>query len=210
MSKIDLYTWATPNGRKVSVMLEELGLEYNVHPIHIGKGEQFQEHFLAVAPNNRIPAIVDPDGPDGQPLSLFESGAILIYLAEKTASPLLPASGAARARTMQWLMWQMGGVGPMFGQAHHFLFQPKEDVPYGKQRYHAETKRLYGVMNKELGEREFLADAYSIADIATYPWIARYERHQVDLAEFPDVKRWFDALSQRPAVEKGMAVPFAN
>ncbi|MGI9334414.1 MAG: glutathione S-transferase family protein [Gammaproteobacteria bacterium] len=210
VSNIDLYTWATPNGRKVSVMLEELGLPYDVHPIHIGKDEQFSPSFLAISPNNKIPAIVDPDGPGGEPLSLFESGAILVYLAEKTGSDLLPAAGAERARVFQWLMFQMGGVGPMFGQAHHFLFQPKEDVPYGKQRYHAETKRLYVVMNKELGQREYMADAYSIADIATYPWVARYERHQVDLAEFPNVKRWFDALSARPAVEKGMAVPFAN
>ena len=211
MSAIHLYTWATPNGRKVSIMLEELGLEYDVHPIDISKGEQHQEHFLAISPNNRIPAIVDPEGPDGEPMSLFESGAILIYLAEKTGSELLPASGVPRARTFEWLMFQMGGVGPMFGQAHHFLFRPKEDVPYGKKRYHDETKRLYRVLNKRLGEVTCLAgEQYTIADVATYPWVARFERHQVDLNEFPNVKRWFDELGRRPAVEKGMAVPFLN
>lgn len=211
MSNIDLYTWATPNGRKASIMLEEVGLDYDVHPIDISKGEQHQEHFLAVSPNNRIPAIVDPQGPNGEPMSLFESGAILIYLAEKTNSPLLAAEGVARYRTLEWLMWQMGGVGPMFGQAHHFLFKPKEDVPYGKKRYHDETKRLYGVMNTRLETNAYLAgEDYSIADVATYPWVARYERHQVDLAEFPSVKAWFDKISERPAVDAGMAVPFRN
>jgi GST-like protein len=211
LSAIELYTWGTPNGRKVSIMLEELGLEYNVHPIDISKKEQFQEHFLAISPNNRIPAIIDPEGPDGEPLGLFESGAILIYLAEKTGSDLLPSGGVARARTLEWLMWQMGGVGPMIGQAHHFLFQPKVDVPYGKKRYHDETKRLYSVMNKRLGDTTYLAgENYSIADIATYPWVARFPRHQVDLNDYPNVKRWFDAIGARPAVEKGMAVPFLN
>ena len=211
MSAIELYTWATPNGRKVSIMLEELGLEYNVHPIDISKKEQFQEHFLEIAPNNRIPAIIDPEGPDGEPMSLFESGAILIYLAEKTGSALLPSRGVARARTLEWLMWQMGGVGPMFGQAHHFLFRPKVDVPYGKERYHNETKRLYKVMNTRLGDVPYLAgENYSIADIATYPWVARFPRHQVDLNDYPEVKRWFDLIGERPPVEKGMAVPFLN
>jgi GST-like protein len=211
MSAIDLYTWATPNGRKVSIMLEELDLPYTVHEVNIAKGEQHDPGFLAIAPNNRIPAIVDRQGPHGEPLSLFESGAILIYLAEKTASPLLPASGAGRAITLQWLMWQMGGVGPMIGQAHHFLFQPKEVVPYAQKRYHDETLRLYGVLERRLGEAQYMAgDFYSIADIATYPWIARFERHQVDLAEFPNVKRWFEHLGERPAVAKGMAVPFLN
>ena len=211
MSAIELYTWATPNGRKVSIMLEELGLAYNVHPIDISKGEQFQDHFLAIAPNNRIPAIIDPDGPDGEPMGLFESGAILIYLAEKTRSELLPDSGVPRVRTLEWLMWQMGGVGPMVGQAHHFLFKPKEDVPYGKKRYHDETKRLYKVMNKRLGEVAYLAgENYSIADIAAYPWVARFERHQVDLNDYADVKRWFDTIGERESVEKGMAVPFLN
>ncbi len=211
MSAIELYTWATPNGRKVSIMLEELGLAYNVHPIDISKGEQFQDHFLAIAPNNRIPAIIDPDGPDGESMGLFESGAILIYLAEKTRSELFPDSGVPRVRTLEWLMWQMGGVGPMFGQAHHFLFNPKEDVPYGKKRYHDETKRLYKVMNKRLAEVAYLAgENYSIADIAAYPWVARFERHQVDLNDYADVKRWFDTIGERPAVEKGMSVPFRN
>jgi len=205
---IDLYTWKTPNGRKVSIMLEELGLPYRVHPIDITKGEQFQPWFLKIAPNNRIPAIVDPDGPDGKPLALFESGAILIYLAEKSKSPLLPAAARGRAVTIQWLMWQMGGVGPMFGQAHHFLRSAKEDVPYGKKRYADEARRLYGVMDRRLGEAPFLAgDAYSIADIATYPWVARHEWHLVDLKDFPNVRRWFEGIGKRPAVVKGMDVP---
>ena len=205
---IDLYTWTTPNGRKVSVMLEELELAYEVHPININANEQFQPWFLKIAPNNLIPAIVDREGPDGKPLSLFESGAILIYLAEKTKSPLLPEDARGRATTIQWLMWQMGSVGPMFGQAHHFLKFAKEDVPYGKKRYHDETKRLYGVMDRRLGEAPYLAGAdYSIADIATYPWVARYEYHQVDLGEYPNVARWFDAIGRRPAVAKGMKVP---
>lgn len=205
---IDLYTWSTPNGRKVSIMLEELGLAYDVHPIDINKNEQFQPSFLKIAPNNRIPAIVDRDGPDGKPLSLFESGAILIYLAEKTKSPLLPADARGRAIAIQWLMWQMGGVGPMFGQAHHFLRFAKEDVPYGKKRYHDEAKRLYGVMDRRLAEAPYLAgDAYTIADVATYPWVARHEWHQVDLAEFAHVRRWFDVIGRRPAVDKGMKVP---
>lgn len=205
---IDLYTWSTPNGRKVSIMLEELGLAYDVHPIDINKNEQFQPWFLKIAPNNRIPAIVDGDGPDGKPLALFESGAILIYLAEKTKSPLLPADARGRAIAIQWLMWQMGGVGPMFGQAHHFLRFAKEDVPYGKKRYHDEAKRLYGVMDRRLAEAPYLAgDAYTIADVATYPWVARHEWHQVDLAEFAHVRRWFDVIGRRPAVDKGMKVP---
>jgi GSH-dependent disulfide-bond oxidoreductase len=203
---IDLYTWGTPNGRKVSIMLEELGLPYKTHAINIGKDDQFKPEFIAITPNSKIPAIVDPDGPGGK-LPLFESGAILIYLAEKHGK-FLPKDPRARAITMQWLMFQMGGVGPMFGQTHHFLRNAKEDVPYGKQRYHAETKRLYGVMNKRLGEAKYLAgDEYTIADIATFPWVSRYEWHQVDLNEFPNVKRWFDEIAARPAVKKGMAVP---
>ena len=205
---IDLYTWGTPNGRKASVMLEEVGLPYNVHLIAIGKGDQRKPEFVAINPNSKIPAIVDPDGPDGQPYAVFESGAILIYLAEKTNNPLLPNDPRQRYDTLQWLMFQMGGVGPMFGQAHHFMFKPKEDVPYGKARYHNETKRLYGVMDNRLAEVAYLAGAtYTIADVATYPWVARFERHQVDLNEFSNVKRWFDELSKRPAVQKGMAVP---
>ena len=211
MAVIDLYTWATPNGRKASIMLEELALPYTVHEVDISKGEQHEPAFLAISPNNRIPAIVDPQGPGGKPMSLFESGAILVYLAEKTGSALLPASGVDRYVTMQWLMWQMGGLGPMVGQAHHFLFNPKEVVPYGQKRYHDETKRLYGVLDRRLADAEYMAGGfYSVADIASYPWIARFERHQVDLAEFPNVKRWFDAIGERPAVQKGMAVPFLN
>ena len=168
---IDLYTWGTPNGRKASVMLEEVGLPYNVHLIAIGKGDQRKPEFVAINPNSKIPAIVDPDGPDGQPYAVFESGAILIYLAEKTNNPLLPNDPRQRYDTLQWLMFQMGGVGPMFGQAHHFMFKPKEDVPYGKARYHNETKRLYGVMDNRLAEVAYLAGAtYTIADVATYPW----------------------------------------
>jgi len=204
---IDLYTWSTPNGRKVSIMLEECGLPYKVHPINIGKGEQFAPEFLAINPNNRIPAIVDSDGPGGKPLPLFESGAILIYLAEKM-DRFLPHDARKRIITLQWLMFQMGGVGPMFGQAHHFIRNQKEQVPYGIKRYSDETRRLYGVMNKRLGEVPYLAgDEYTIADIATYPWVARFEWHKVDLNDFPEVKRWFDTIGQRPAVAKGMAVP---
>jgi len=208
---IDLYTWATPNGRKVSIMLEELGLEYTLHPVDISKDEQYSPVFLAISPNNRIPAIIDQDGPGGKPLSLFESGAILIYLAEKTNSPLLPSDPVLKTGTLQWLMWQMGGVGPMFGQAHHFMFQPKQDVPYGKQRYHNETKRLYRVLDQQLETGPYvIGDVYTIADIAIYPWVARFSRHQVELNDYPHVKAWFDRLSGRPAIQKGMAVPFLN
>ncbi|MGH6662491.1 MAG: glutathione S-transferase family protein [Rhodospirillales bacterium] len=208
---IDLYTWGTPNGRKVSVMLEELGLPYNTHKVDISKGEQHKPEFLKISPNNRIPAIVDSDGPGGKPISVFESGAILIYLAEKAKSKLLPKDSRRRVETLEWLMWQMGSVGPMFGQAHHFMFNPPEDVPYGKKRYHDEAKRLYKVMNARLGKTRYLAgDDYTIADIATYPWVQRHPRHHVDLADYPKVKRWYDEISKRPAVEKGMQVPFYN
>lgn len=206
---IDLYTWSTPNGRKVSIMLEELGLDYKVFPVNIGKGDQHAEDFVAISPNAKIPAIVDHDGPGGAPISMMESGAILMYLAEKMQSPLLPTEMRARYQVIQWLMFQMGGVGPMYGQAHHFLKFAKEDVPYGKKRYHDETKRLYGVLDRRLDEAAYLGgDAYSIADIATYPWVARFAWHQVDLGAFPAVKSWFDGLTDRPAVKKGMiAVP---
>ena len=203
---IDLYTWTTPNGRKVSIMLEELGLPYKAHSINIGKGDQFTPDFIALNPNSKIPAIVDPQGPDGKPISLMESGAILIYLAEKSGK-LLPASARARYAALQWLMFQMGGVGPMFGQVHHFLRAAKEPVPYAIERYTKETRRLYGVLNERLKDREYLADEYSIADIATYPWTARYEWHKTRLEDFPHVKRWFDAISERPGVQRGMAVP---
>ena len=204
---IDLYTWTTPNGRKVSIMLEECGLPYRVHAVNIGKGEQFRPEFLAISPNNRIPAIVDPGGPHGQPLPLFESGAILIYLAEKTGR-FYPQNN--KYIVLQWLMFQMGGVGPMFGQAHHFMRAKKDEIPYGSERYGTEAKRLYGVLNKRLSEAAYLADEYSIADMATYPWVARHEWHRVDLAEYPAVKRWYDTIGRRPAVARGMAVPFLN
>ena len=211
---IDIYTWATPNGRKVSIILEELGLDYNVHEINIAKGEQHTPEFLTVSPNNKIPGIVDsdgPGGPGGKPLSMFETGAILIYLAEKTESELYPKDFKKRMATLQWLMWQMGGVGPMFGQAHHFMFNPSEVVPYAQERYHKEAKRLYKVMNTQMQDNRYLAgDDYTVADIATFPWVDRFRRHQVDLAEFPNVKRWHEELWERPAVKKGMEVPFYN
>jgi GST-like protein len=203
---IDLYTWSTPNGRKVSIMLEELGLPYKVHAIDIGKGDQFKPEFVAINPNSKIPAIVDSEGPDGKPYALFESGAILLYLADKTGR-FLPAAKAARFEALQWLMFQMGGVGPMFGQVHHFLRAAPEPVPYAIERYSKETRRLYGVMDAHLGKREWLGSEYSVADIATYPWVARHEWHKVELADFPNVKRWYDAIGARPAVQKGMAVP---
>ena len=203
---IDLYTWTTPNGRKVSIMLEELGVPYSVHPINIGKGEQFAPEYVAINPNSKIPSLVDPGGPGGSPAVMMESGAILIYLADKTAR-LLASSGQERYAALQWLMFQMGGVGPIFGQVHHFLRAAKEPVPYAIERYTKETQRLYGVLNARLHDHEYLAGDYSIADIATYPWVARYEWHKTNLADFPHVKRWFDALSARPAVERGMKVP---
>jgi GST-like protein len=204
---IDLYTWSTPNGRKVSIMLEELGLEYTAHAVDIGADEQFAPDFLAISPNNKIPAIVDHDAPDGGDLAVFESGAILIYLAEKCGR-FLPTDLRPRMDTLQWLMFQMGGVGPMFGQAHHFLRFAPEPVPYAKARYGNETRRLYGVMDKHLASAEYLAAGeYTIADIATFPWAARHEWQEVDLAEFPNVKRWYDAIWQRPAVKIGYDVP---
>ena len=206
---IDLYTWGTPNGRKVSVMLEECGLPYRVHTVNIGKDEQFKPEFLAINPNNRIPAIVDPAGPDGKPFPLFESGAILVYLSGKTGK-FLPQTDRGRYIALQWLMFQMGGVGPMFGQAHHFMRAKKDEIPYSSERYGTEAKRLYGVLQKRLSEAAYLADEYSIADIATYPWVARHEWHRVDLAEFSAVKRWYDTIGRRPAVARGMAVPFLN
>ena len=205
---IDLYTWGTPNGRKVSVMLEEVGLAYRVHPIDIGKGDQFAPDFLAISPNNKIPAMVDRDGPGGEPLSMFESGAILLYLARKTGR-FLPADEIGHFEVMQWLMFQMGGVGPMFGQAHHFRRFAKEDVPYAVDRYTGETRRLYGVMDRRLAASAYLAnDDYSVADIATFPWVARYEWHGIDFeADYPHVWRWYRTIRERPAVERGFAVP---
>ena len=202
---IDLYTWSTPNGRKVSIMLEEVGLPYEVHPIDITADDQFKPDFLKISPNNKIPAIVDRD--NGH--AMFESGAILIYLAEKTGK-LMPTEQLARMDVLQWLMFQMGGVGPMFGQTHHFYKFAKEQVPYAINRYVGETKRLYGVMDKRLGEAAYLAgDEYSIADVATWPWVSRFEWHALDdgLNGFPNVKRWYSEIAARPGVQKGYDVP---
>jgi len=196
---IDLYTWSTPNGRKVSIALEELGVEYTVHPIDIGKNQQFDPSFLAISPNNKIPAIVDRD--TGR--AMMESGAILLYLADKYGALM----GADRWVTLQWLMLQMGGVGPMLGQAHHFLrFNPGK-APYAEERFKTEAARLYGVLDARLRDHEYLADAYSIADIATWPWISRFEWQQIDLADYPNVARWYVALAKRPAVQRGYDVP---
>lgn len=203
---IEVYSWATPNGHKVHIMLEECSLPYRVHAIDIGAGEQFAPEFLALSPNNKIPAIVDPDGPEGQPMRMFESGAILLYLAGKTGR-FLPEGVGAKYEVLQWLMFQMGGVGPMFGQTHHFLRYAPEKVDYAIGRYTRETTRLYGVLNARLGQHEYLADEYSIADIATFPWVARHEWHEVALATYPNVLRWFKAIANRPAVQRGMAVP---
>jgi len=200
---IDLYTWTTPNGRKVSIALEELGLPYRVVPVDIGKGEQFKPEFLAIAPNNRIPAIVDHDNGG---FALMESGAILIYLAEKTGR-LLPAEPKARMRTIEWLMWQMGGVGPMIGQAHHFLRAKPGVSAYAEQRYRDEALRLYGVLDRRLEGRDFVVDEYSIADIAIWPWISRFEWHQVDIRAFPQVRRWYERIAVRPAVQRGYQQP---
>ncbi len=205
---IDLYAWPTSNGRKLYIMLEELGLPYNSHPIAIGKDEQFTPEFTAINPNQKIPAMIDQDGPGGKPYTVFESGAMLIYLAEKTGK-FLPQEPRAKYDVLQWLMFQMGGVGPIFGPVHHFLRSAKEQVPYAIERYVKEMRRLYSVLNGRLGEHEYLVDEYSIADIAVYPWTARFEWQQLDLAEFPNVKRWFDVISARPAVGKAMAVSFA-
>ncbi len=202
---IDLYTWPTPNGFKVSIMLEECGLDYAVIPVDIGRGDQFDPDFLKISPNNKMPAIVDSDGPGGRPYPLFESGAILLYLAEKTGR-FMAQETAARYLVIQWLMFQMGGVGPMFGQAHHFRQYAPEPIDYAVQRYTNEAGRLYGVMDRRLGEAEFLAGAYSIADMACFPWTRSYERQGQDLDDFPNVRRWFDAIAARPAVQKGLAV----
>jgi GSH-dependent disulfide-bond oxidoreductase len=203
---IDLYTWGTPNGRKVSIMLEECALPYRVHPIDILKGDQFTAGFIAINPNSKIPAIIDQDGPGGGPFPLFESGAILIYLAEKTGK-FLPADARRRYETLQWLMFQMGGIGPMFGQTHHFRKFAPEQVPYAIERYSKETKRLYGVLNTRLGGYEFVAGDYSIADMAIYPWCQRADWQGVELGDFPNVARWMESMAARPAVERGMSVP---
>lgn len=203
---IDVYSWPTPNGHKVHIMLEECGLRYNIHPIDIGDGDQFKPAFLKISPNNKIPAIVDQQGPDGKPISLFESGAILIYLAEKTGK-FLPKDARGRYATLQWLMFQMGSIGPMFGQAHHFRNYAPEQIAYAINRYTKEAGRLYCVMDRRLGEVKFLAgNEYTIADIATWPWTRSYKNQGQDLDDFPNVKRWFQAIEKRPAVERAVQV----
>ena len=203
---IQLFAFDTPNGRKISVALEEMGLPYQVKVVNISKDDQFKPEFLKISPNNKIPAIIDADGPDGQAISVFESGAILIYLAEKTGQ-FLPSKGAARVAVLEWLMFQMGGFGPMPGQVHHFAgLNDQNDQRYGLKRFMAETLRLYGVMDKRLAQHTYFAGDLSIADFAILGWVWRHPRHQVDLAHYPHVKRWFDQLMARPAVQRGFAV----
>jgi GSH-dependent disulfide-bond oxidoreductase len=202
---IDLYYWPTPNGWKITIMLEECGLPYNVRLVNIGKGEQFNPGFLAISPNNRMPAITDPEGPDGKPISVFESGAILLYLGRKTGK-FYPKDERGRVEVEQWLMWQMGGLGPMLGQNNHFRHYAPEKLPYALKRYEDETHRLFGVLNKRLVDREYLAGPYSIADMACFSWARGYERQGIGIAEFPHVKRWIDTLHARPAVQKGVKV----
>jgi GST-like protein len=203
---IEVYSWPTPNGHKVHIMLEECGLAYRAIPVDIGAGDQFKPDFLAISPNNKIPAIVDPDGPDGRPISLFESGAILLYLAAKTGR-FLPTDVRGRYDALQWLMFQMGGVGPMLGQAHHFRIYAPEKIEYAVNRYTNEARRLYGVMDKRLGESEYIAGAeYGIADIAIFPWLRSWKNQGIDWADYPRLKRWFDEIAARPAVQRGVEV----
>jgi GST-like protein len=203
---IEVYSWATPNGHKVHIMLEECGLPYRVHAIDIGAGEQFDPNFLAISPNNKIPAIVDTEGPDGQPLSLFESGAILMYLAGKTGR-FMPDSPRGKLEVLQWLMFQMGGVGPMLGQAHHFRIYAPQSIPYAIDRYTNEAKRLYGVMNNRLAKSKYIAGAdYSIADMAIFPWLRSWKNQGIDWADHPHLKGWFDEIAARPAVIRGVEV----
>ena len=203
---IDVFSWATPNGHKVHIMLEECGLPYAVHAVDIGAGDQFKPAFLAISPNNKIPAIIDSDGPDGKPISLFESGAILLYLAGKTGR-FMPTSVRGKYETLEWLMFQMGGVGPMLGQAHHFRMYAPEKIEYAVNRYTNEARRLYGVMDKRLGQSRFLGGAeYTIADIATWPWTRSYKNQGVELEDFPNVKRWFDTIAARAAAQRGVQV----
>ena len=202
---IDLYYWGTPNGKKISIALEELGLDYQLHPINISKNDQFSPEFLAISPNNKIPAIVDYDTADGQPLAIFESGAILQYLGRKTGQ-LYPQDERTRVLVDQWLMWQMGGFGPMLGQNHHFSRFAPERIPYATQRYQDETKRLYGVLNRQLADKDYVAGEYSIADIAIFPWIISHEWQGIDLNNFPNVKAYFERIQARPAVVKALAI----
>jgi GST-like protein len=206
VATIEVFSWPTPNGHKVHIMLEECGLPYQAIPVNIGAGEQFRPEFLKISPNNKIPAIVDPRGPDGQPISLFESGAILVYLAGKTGR-LLPAGDRDRFEVLQWLMFQMGGVGPMLGQAHHFRMYAPEKIQYAVDRYTNEARRLYGVIDKRLSQSEWLGGAeYSIADIATFPWLRSWKNQGVVIEEYPHLKRWFDTIAERPAVQRGVKV----
>jgi GST-like protein len=208
---IELYAYNTPNGRKISVALEEMGLPYRVTVVNITKNQQFEPEFLKISPNNRIPAIVDPEGPDGQPISVFESGAILLYLAEKTGR-FMPQAPRAKVAVLEWLMWQMGGFGPMPGQVHHFLMQPEGPArDYGFNRYHTETKRLYGVLDRRLAGRDFVATEGepSVADFAILGWAWRHERHQVPFDTLPNVAAWYDRLMARPATQRGFAVPLS-
>ncbi len=203
---IEVYSWPTPNGHKVHVMLEECALPYKAIAVDIGKGDQFRSDFLAISPNNKVPALVDPDGPDGRPISLFESGAILIYLAAKTGR-FMPESIRAKYEVLQWLMFQMGGVGPMLGQAHHFRIYAPDKLPYAIERYTSEAKRLYGVMNKRLAKSKYLGGPqYSIADIAVFPWLRSWKNQGIDWDDYPHLKGWFDEIAGRPAVQRGVEV----
>ena len=203
---IDLYTWPTPNGHKIHIMLEECKLPYRVHPVNIGTGDQFQPEFLKISPNNKIPALVDSEGPDGKPISIFESGAMLVYLAAKTGK-FMPRSDRAKYEVLQWLMFQMGGVGPMLGQAHHFRIYAPEKIEYGIQRYTNEAKRLYGVMDKRLQTSPWIGGkSYSIADMAIFPWLRSWQNQGIDWADYPHLKAWFDTIAARPAVQKAVQV----
>lgn len=207
---IQVFSWPTPNGHKVHIMLEECGLrlgrDWEAIPVNIGKGDQFSPGFLAISPNNKIPALVDPDGPDGKPIALFESGAILLYLAGKTGK-LLPKSDRAKFEVLQWLMFQMGGVGPMLGQAHHFRIYAPEKIEYAVNRYTNEARRLYGVMDKQLATHKFIAGSqYTVADVAIFPWLRSWQNQGIDWADYPHLKRWFDVVGARPAVQRGVQV----
>jgi len=203
---IDAYSWATPNGHKVHIMLEECGVPYRAHPVNIGKGDQFEPAFLKISPNNKIPAITDPEGPDGKPISLFESGAILVYLAGKTGK-FLPTDDRGRYAVLQWLMFQMGSVGPMLGQAHHFRNYAPEKIADAIDRYSNEAKRIYGVIDKQLSSNKFIAgDTYSIADIAIFPWLRSWQNQGIVLTDYPHLKQWFDGIAARPAVQRGVKV----
>lgn len=202
---IDVYYWPTPNGHKITIALEEMGLPYTIKPINIGQGDQFKPEFLAFSPNNRMPAIIDHDTPDGEPQSIFESGAILLYLAEKTGQ-FMPSDDRGKYKVYEWLMWQMGGFGPMLGQAHHFNFYAKQKLPYAMDRYSTESNRLYGVLDRQLADHEYVAGDYSIADMAIFPWTRTYERQGVDITDYPHVVRWRELMSTRPAVKTGYFV----